>query len=161
MARHETFNAVIAYLGLWLVALFGIFAIISSFELKIIIESISGLGFAIVGIAYFYTDYKKHHPKTSRKERVTPIPSPLKVEAKEETHLQSKRVFWLTVFMMFYQIIFGFLLAIFSWNTFLVNGVEVVTYDDLFALFIGFVSVIATLWTINRIRNRAKFVNPS
>jgi len=115
----------------------------------------------MVGITYFYTDYKKHHPKPLKKEPRTLIPSPLKVETREETHLQSKRFFWLTVLMMFYQIIFGFLLAIFGWKAYVVNGVEVVIYDNLISLSYGFVSIIAILWTVNRIRNRAKYVKPS
>lgn len=102
----------------------------------------------------FYFDCRKYH-KRHKRRIATP---PLTVETGDSKHLQSKAFFWFGIFLEFYQTGTAFLLTVVTWNVYSIEGVEVVTYNNSLSLLFSVIGIVVILYTLNRIKNKKKYV---
>lgn len=70
----------------------------------------------------------------------------------------SKVAFWSTLSLIVLDSIGCFLKAVQSWEVFSVDGVAIVTYNNLVSFGFSFVAAIMVLYTFYRIKNRKKII---
>jgi hypothetical protein len=120
----------------WGVIFFGIWAIPIDNSWRIKIDIVNTVLF--VAIPIMYLDFKG------------------KIPIAEKT--RKKITFWSMIVFELFQAVIAFWLNIILWDTVEINGIQVVTYDNLATFLFGIAGVCVIVFVIWRIKNYEKFM---
>jgi hypothetical protein len=134
--EYGTLNAVLGVFVGWGVIFFGIWVMPLSIDQKIFVDLANTIIFIGLGLIYF--DFKGKIPL-----------------GKE---MRIRIWFWFMVFMELFQGASAFLVTIATWEVVVINGYQVVTYENLASLLFSIIGTSVILYVVYLIKNREKYM---
>lgn len=134
--EYGTLNAVLGVFVGWGVIFFGIWAMPLSIDQKISIDLGNTIIFIALGLMYF--DFKGK----------IPIGKEMRIRI----------WFWFVVLIELVQGATAFLVTIATWEVVVINGYQVVTYEDLASLLFSVVGISVIAYVVYMIKNKKKYM---
>jgi len=131
--KHGTLEAFGVIFACWAAVFFGVWMLPLPDFVRIYFDGFSTILFAIFGVSYFML------------KGIIPFPKP-------ESWRKANFFLDITIYLLMATISFS--LNYITWEFTTVNGVQVVTYNNLISLIYGILGVVVIIFTIRYIRNR-------
>jgi hypothetical protein len=136
LAKHETFTAIMNA-GIAYGAILGVLEFFIANALRFLVGLIFSLGFMSCIGAYFYWDYRKAH----RRKKGKTIVEPLKIDVSKVDSIPKKQakkgtIIKNAIFLSVetFEAIFFIFLPFAYWQYVALNGVPMITYDDMYMI---------------------------
>jgi hypothetical protein len=158
LARHDTFNAVMAAIVGW-AAVAGVIAFLAPENYRVMIGEVFTFGYVICVGAYFYSDYRRVHKKRGVKTKFPPLSTETVETPKLTTKVRSKWAIALEVLFVTleaFEAVF-FISMILAWQTFTINNMPVLTYQNAFLLGVFIFGLFLAIDVVRRLRSKKAF----